>query len=392
MDAPDPQFAIQFVSEPLISQRIQGTVRLRFWGQSVDPSRPATWALAIRLVSRDGKEERGDLVPLTTGKDSDAFSPELVPRIVGPLTLAPLDACDGDRILVQLRPWGEARIETRDDAQASVTFSGDILWEDLRTALRDDRASRNIGKCIYCGRTDEPLSREHIIPQGLSGELTLTHASCGRCREITSRFEQDLLQNAFGPARVGLGLRTKRPDERPKHLPIHVRRGGNEIMIDVPVDEYPAIVALPIFAPPAHISGQPYSSGVQLLNVSLARVWGPSLAEVHRKYGHEYTGIQLLYSPVAFARAIAKIAYGFAVLKLGLERITDRYVLPAVLGEANDIGRWVGCDPGPPINPSTDLHAWSIGLDQDQKEIHVLVRLFALFGGREYHVVVGRVR
>src|SRR5262245_26317102 len=164
MDAPLTQLAIQFVSEPLISQRIEGTVRLRFWGQSADPSRPATWALAIRLVSRDGKVERGDLLPLTTGKDSDAFGPDLAPRIVGPLTLAPLDVCDGDRIILQLRSWGEGRIETRDDAQAWVTFSGDILFEDLRTVLRDDRASRNIGKCIYCGRTDEPLSREHIIP------------------------------------------------------------------------------------------------------------------------------------------------------------------------------------------------------------------------------------
>jgi hypothetical protein len=392
MDAPLPQLAIQFVSEPLISQRIEGTVRLRFWGQSVDPSRPATWALAIRLVSRDGKGERGDLLPLTTGKDNDAFGPELEPRNLGPFTLAPLDACDGDRIRLELGTCGEARIEFPDEEEACLKFSGDIHFEDLQTALRDDRASRNIGKCIYCGRTDEPLSREHIIPRGLNGELTLTDASCGRCRDITSRLEDDLLRNAFGPARVGLRLRTQRPEERPKHLPIQVRRGGNEILIDVPVDEYPAIVALPVFAPPAHASGRSYSSGVQLVNVSLARVWGPPLAEVHRKYGHEYTGIQLSYNPVAFARAIAKIAYGFTVLKLGLERIADRYVLPAMLGEASDIGRWVGCDPGPPISPSTDLHAWSFGLDQDHKEIHVLVRLFALFGAPEYHIVVGRFR
>jgi hypothetical protein len=86
------------------------------------------------------------------------------------------------------------------------------------------------------------------------------------------------------------------------------------------------------------------------------------------------------------------MAYGFAVLKLGVERITDRYVLPAMLGETSNIGRWVGCDPGPRINPATDLHAWSFGLDQDNNEIHVLIRLFAFFGAPEYHVVVGRFR
>jgi hypothetical protein len=91
-----------------------------------------------------------------------------------------------------------------------------------------------------------------------------------------------------------------------------------------------------------------------------------------------------------FARAIGKIAYGFAVLQLGLERIMDRYVVPAVLGEANDIGRWVGNDAVAPLGASTGLHALTIRVDA--KEAHVFVRLFANFGAPEYHVVVGRIR
>lgn len=208
MIVPRTQLAIQFVSEPLISQRIEGTIRLRFWAQSVDPSRLATWALATRLVSRDGKEERGKLLPLITGSESDVFSLDLEPRIVGPFTLAALQACDGDRIVLELGSLGAANIETRDDGQTCVTFSSDIHFEDLRTSLGETRESRKIGKCIYCGRTDGPLSREHIIPKGLNGEWTLIEASCEYCREITSRFERDFLKKAFGPARIALGMRS----------------------------------------------------------------------------------------------------------------------------------------------------------------------------------------
>jgi hypothetical protein len=390
MNSYSTKFAYQFVSEPLLGQRIGGTVRLRFWAQSLNLTRPATWAVAIRLVSRDGKENRGELLPLTTGRESDGFGPEMEARIVGPLPLVALNACSGDRIMLQLGSHGDARIEVRDDGQSSVTFSTDILFEDLQTALADTRVSRRIGQCIYCGRADGQLSREHIIPEGLNGEWTLTNASCDRCAQITSRFETDLLQNAFGPARLALRMRTKRPAERPQHLPLLVRRGGAEVSIPIPVEEYPAVIALPVFAPPAYMNQDSGSSLLRVVNARPIQVAGRPLAELHAKYGYEYTAIQLEYKPVAFARAVAKIAYAFAVLRLGLERITDRYVLPVVLGKTGGIGQWVGCDAGEPVGPSTGLHALTLQLTQN--EIHMFVRLFAQFDAPEYHVIVGRTR
>ncbi len=126
------------------------------------------------------------------------------------------------------------------------------------------------------------------------------------------------------------------------------------------------------------------------MTVALALLPGRRLTELHRKHGGEYVEVQLEYKPMEFARAIAKIAYGFAVLGLGLERIADCYVLPAVMGEARDIGRWVGCDPGQPVGQSTGLHTATLRILG--KEIHVFVRLFAHFRMPEYHVVVGRAR
>jgi len=389
MEAPVLRLACQFVSESVAGQRIQGTVGLRIWGQSADPANLATWALSIRVVSRDGKEERGVLLPLTTGGESESFGSDLAPLILGPLTLAPVDALRGDRVVIELGSRGAARVESRDDGQAWVQFSADILFEDLNTHFKEGRTSRKVGKCIYCGLTGEPLSREHIIPEGLNGEFTLIAASCARCRNITSGFEQEVLRNTFGAARIALEMRSKRPNERPSHLPIQVRRGGKEIEIQVPVQEYPAILALPIFAQPAYLAGRPSSSGIDVVGTAQTQVAGLPLAELQRKYEGDYLGVRLAYQPVMFARAVAKIAYGFTVLSLGLEHIADRYVLPALLGEMSNIGRWVGCDRASPLGPSTGLHA--VTLRMEDKEIHVMVRLFAQFGAPEYHVVIGRV-
>lgn len=390
MDAPILRLAVQFVSEPLARQRIYGTVRLRVWGQSLDPRQPATWALSIRVVSRDGQNERGVLLPLTTGRESDIFGPELSPHIIEALTLTPIDVDDGYRVVVELGSRGAARIETRDDGQTWLQFSADILLEDLGTHFQEARTSRRVNKCIYCGLADEPLSREHIIPEGLNGEFTLIAASCKCCRDITSRFELDVLQNAFGPARIALQVGRKRPDERPSHLPMRLRCGTEEVKIQIPIEEYPAILPFPIFVPPAYLSERPYSAGIHIEGTTNTQVAGLPLAELRRKYGGDYLGIRVVFEPVKFARAIAKIAYGFTVLQLGLDRISERYVLPAILGKATDIGRWVGCDPAPPMGPSTGLHA--VTLRMEDKQIHVLVRLFAQFGAPEYHVVVGRVR
>ena len=243
-------------------------------------------------------------------------------RIIGPISLAALNASSGDRIYLELGSYGDACIKLHDDTQGWVEFSADILFENLQTALVDTRINRKIGQCVYCGRADGQLSREHIVPQGLNGEWTLTDASCHGCARVTSLFERELLRNAFGPARLSLRMRTKRPAGRPQSLFLLVRRGGAEVKVPISVEEYPAFLALPVFAPPGSPS-EDSSSRLRIVNTCQIQVAGRPLAELHAKYGYEYTGIKLQYQPIEFARAMAKIAYGFAVLQLGLERITD---------------------------------------------------------------------
>ena len=49
------------------------------------------------------------------------------------------------------------------------------------------------------------------------------------------------------------------------------------------------------------------------------------------------------YDVEVFARFIAKMAYGYAVERYILNAFEAVYIVPAILGETNEIGRWVGC-------------------------------------------------
>jgi hypothetical protein len=69
------------------------------------------------------------------------------------------------------------------------------LINEVANSMRDsqnvnvlnNRKYHPIGHCIYCGGTSG-LSREHILPFGLSGTAELPEASCERCRKITGQF------------------------------------------------------------------------------------------------------------------------------------------------------------------------------------------------------------
>src|SRR5689334_22057896 len=78
----------------------------------------------------------------------------------------------------------------------------------LRNAHESEIKFGPVGKCIYCGDDKSPLSDEHIIPDGLGGNLILVKASCFSCAKITGNVEQQVLQRTFGAVRAELGIRS----------------------------------------------------------------------------------------------------------------------------------------------------------------------------------------
>jgi hypothetical protein len=91
-----------------------------------------------------------------------------------------------------------------------------------------------------------------------------------------------------------------------------------------------------------------------------------------------------------FARFIAKMAYGYAVERYGLSAFEEVYVLSAILGESDDIGRWVGCPQFRefPVRPCNISVGYKI-IPRD--ELVVRIKMFPRFDGAEYVVVIGKV-
>jgi hypothetical protein len=92
-----------------------------------------------------------------------------------------------------------------------------------------------------------------------------------------------------------------------------------------------------------------------------------------------------------FARFIAKMAYGYAVERYGLQAFEKVYVLPAILGESDDIGRWVGCSDRRefPVRQGNVSVGFRI-ISGD--ELVVKIKMFPQFDGAEYVVVVGKIK
>ena len=112
-----------------------------------------------------------------------------------------------------------------------------------------------VGKCIYCGSTTPPLTREHVLPQGLGGKsapegsrnaLVLQKASCEGCRRIIQRIEDDCLRNAMGHIRSRLGLRRK--DRLRRTVTVDVtRKNGTTGLVEVSPHDIHTPFAIPIF-------------------------------------------------------------------------------------------------------------------------------------------------
>ena len=253
----------------------------------------------------------------------------------------------------------------------------------------ETKQSTRIGKCIYCGTAKGRLSEEHITPFGLSGLLALLEASCARCAKITSALEKTILRDMFFAARAALGTRTRRPKDRLKPQPMFIEREGEVQRIHALWQDQWKVIQLPIFKPPAHVDGRRYTSGIECTSMDVFELTerGEEIAKRHgadRVLPHK-SRIE------DFARFIAKMAYGYAVERYGLNAFENVYVLSAILGESDDIGRWVGCS-GRREFPVRQCNI-SVGyriIPGD--ELVVKIKMFPQFDGAEYVVVIGRIK
>lgn len=310
-----------------------------------------------------------------------------------------------DGVKLWKQPYGEVELalafEREESAGDSDTGEGSSspVKETAPSSLSKTNPTREVigvaRRCIYCGVSEE-LQEEHVVPYGLDGSWVIEEASCRDCADITSRVELDVLRAHLLRTRAGLSMRTRRKKQRPSAFPINLRQAGKEESHYLSVKDQPVFMVLPLYDWPECVRVEERREavdigGIKLVGGDVIQVAGKPVENFKKwltQQDFSLATISECFKPVSFARMLAKIAYGFAVAEVGFDSIKEAYVLPGILGEAQDIGRWVGCDLDEPLRRDDVPHDVSVRVVDG--DILARVNLFARFGTQEYLVAVGR--
>jgi hypothetical protein len=248
-----------------------------------------------------------------------------------------------------------------------------------------------VGRCIYCGASDEKLTREHIIPFGLGGQWVLPDASCKACAAITARVEQFCLRPMLGRFRIQMKLPTRRPGERPGALPLEiVKADGSSESKPLPIEEHPITCIGFDWAAPRLLDGKPRDNAFE--GRMVVRYAGTDRDLLK----HADDGDKLKLGSVGmaiFARMLAKIGHSFAIANTPPNSFEP--MLPnLILGKAElDASYLVGGDKSG-WSPKSEPCLHSVYLQDCISDgvAYTLARiaLFEFAGMPRYHVVVGR--
>ena len=247
------------------------------------------------------------------------------------------------------------------------------------------------GRCIYCGRIED-LTNDHILPFGLSGTATLPAASCRTCAAITGSIEQKVLRGPMWAVRVYRALRSRTNHrDAPPRYPLTIVKGEEEVQIEVPIQDFPILLHFPVFSPPAVLTPEGYTHGIRMTGIDTIS-FGPKPEEAAKKLGATTIKLSQTSEPAAFARMIAKIGYAWAVAEGKLGALKGQpFVVPAILGKTDDIGRWVGTLTDAPEKHEGLLHYFALHEDREKNLLIAEVHLFSDSETPRYGVVLGEL-
>lgn len=255
----------------------------------------------------------------------------------------------------------------------------------------------HIGKCIYCGTADLPLTDEHVIPISLDGKMVLKKASCEKCRQITSKYERNPIHETWIEARACLDYPSRKTKFEDMVFDMDVvLKDGTQTTLQLNKDETLGITLFPEFPLPAFFGNPEYKSGAvwtALRTIGFGKV---SLEEFVEKHNIKQITGSKKYKGNNFEIMITRIAYCAIVAYLGPDCLKKNYVLPTIMGEIDDVGYWLGCDYEgslvPHIGKIGATNVISLGLltrNDGSKHLMVNIKFFAASDAPEYIVVVG---
>jgi hypothetical protein len=255
-----------------------------------------------------------------------------------------------------------------------------------------------VGKCVYCdaeiysdreGIRRHPLGAEHIVAEGLGGDLELPEASCLKCEEITSAVEGGILGKTLKSLRIHLGIRSKKKRPAPKTLPLtKTNEGQQEETIEMPIADYPVILNMPAFGvPPVFFSGPGGNQVVYGFRIVI-------LSFDHKKLLRDH-GVgsfsSVPWDTHLFFRMLAKIGHSFAAAELGLRNFKP-LLQDLILKGDPELFNHIGGEPDLARDPmSNAAHMLALGYQRANGKDYVVakIRLFAKQSGPIYYVVVG---
>lgn len=276
------------------------------------------------------------------------------------------------------------------------TVSDDVQIVDGQTgALRsmDELASRHARSCIYCGSTEQ-LSSEHIVPYAWGGTVQVHSGSCEVCRLITSGFENYALNDgAMAHVRKAMGLQS-RSNHRSTTAPIDMTlRGhdGQELVIEADA-AVPAILGFPLFVRPGMLSGEGTRVTLGLEGMAAA-AFGADISAFMQS--HSATGAVQRESTkriMAFARTVAKIAYGCAWRDGVIEHLGGAgSLVDAFMHNPEGLGAFLGTKPPPYERYLGHKLRIEYKLSMPRQFVYMEVQMFADAAAPIYEVVLGRV-
>ncbi len=250
-----------------------------------------------------------------------------------------------------------------------------------------------VGRCIYCGAVNGPLSREHIVPYALGGNWILQKASCAECAKKTCQTESVCTNERYGMLyawRNKHRMQSRSGWKGRENITLQVRKSDGSIEDRAfETKDAPAAMYGFVFPPAGIIEGREPSNTVDVvmkIRSSIPTKGFPQAGEAMKLT----TGY-----PTAFVQMIAKIGYAFAAAETGTDDLLPGVADIILWREANVfhlIGGGLPASDGfvNDLSPAKLGHVLQLHELRTRGQYFMLasVRLFADHGMPTCHVVV----
>lgn len=243
------------------------------------------------------------------------------------------------------------------------------------------------GKCIYCLRTaaECKLTDEHVIPFSFGGHLIIEDGSCLCCAKQTHAIEGHCAGRMFRALRVHHQVPTRRPKERPTHLPvIGGKTPHNAPQRQVAVNVAPGVVVFPLLRPAGIFLGKTPSAMIDIPGYHWYSTTNDAVERQRKLTASGFSGAlaYVEFEPMKFARVLAKIAHACVVSRLGTNSVKP-FLPKIILGKDLQVSHYVGTGAPVPsaLLPPSQNSLHQIGTDtiiiDGKRLIYAQIRLFS---------------